>query len=408
VVDGNDSVLELRRRLDTHPPERYPVQHATTRFHLGVVLAKAGRLREAEESLRRATDLFDRHKLPVEYAKTLVALGAVLREQALFDEAAACFAEAASLFSTRRAALEEGAATFNLGLVQRQTGRVAEAVESLNRARSLLDPARVPGQAAAATRELGGALFQLGRLDEAVPVLEQAISLAERGGDLAGLGGAANVLGLVHLASGRPKQAADQFRNAVGANPRGMRPESYAMAKANLGLAYDELGDISRARLAAAQAIAVADVPEPVLVQAKDVLERLGPVRGDLFVVLDDDSLEDRPATAREELVRWVAVSVNETSAEVRAWIEAQTARANGVDLAEVMLGGLLELPPPAMESIIRAVVGALELEDESVQELFRSQVSSAMARFPIPQWTRLKDTFYRAASELGYDAAWS
>ena len=35
---------ELRARLNHFPALRYPMQHATAQFHLGVLMANAGRL----------------------------------------------------------------------------------------------------------------------------------------------------------------------------------------------------------------------------------------------------------------------------------------------------------------------------------------------------------------------------
>ena len=35
---------ELRARLDHYPAVSYPMQHATAQFHLGVLMANAGRL----------------------------------------------------------------------------------------------------------------------------------------------------------------------------------------------------------------------------------------------------------------------------------------------------------------------------------------------------------------------------
>ncbi|MBA2298136.1 MAG: hypothetical protein H0W14_08885, partial [Actinobacteria bacterium] len=46
-----EAIQELEERLLRYDAARYPVQHATTRFHLGVVLADAGRVEEAIESL---------------------------------------------------------------------------------------------------------------------------------------------------------------------------------------------------------------------------------------------------------------------------------------------------------------------------------------------------------------------
>lgn len=66
--DAEVVVAELFERLSRYPASAYPVQHATTRFHLGVALLQCGRAEEAEGSLRDAARVFER-RLPLEYAK---------------------------------------------------------------------------------------------------------------------------------------------------------------------------------------------------------------------------------------------------------------------------------------------------------------------------------------------------
>src|SRR5215212_11475176 len=95
VVDGLEAIEELEERLARFPPERYPVQHATAQFHLGVALANAGRPAEAERALHVAARLFAPDRLPTEHAKATNALGAALRLAGRLDEAAAAFSRAA-------------------------------------------------------------------------------------------------------------------------------------------------------------------------------------------------------------------------------------------------------------------------------------------------------------------------
>jgi tetratricopeptide (TPR) repeat protein len=407
VATTEDAIRELERRLDGYPPDRYPVQHATVLFHLGIALTKTERLGEAETALRNAVRLLDPGKLPVEHAKALVALGAVLRSVGDIDSAAKCFARAAELFSTEDAPLEEGAAWFNLGLVRLSAGNGEAASESWRRARELLDPERVPAQASAAARELGGLLLREGRVDDARTQLEDAVALAVRGRDVTALGAAANALGLARLAAGDAAGAALSFRDAVEANPRGIRPESFAMAQANLAVAFERVEDRPRARIAARQALAVETAPTAVTEQAVGVIRRLGSPPGDVVAVLDTEPPEMRPAVMREELIRWAAESAEERTDEAGAWIDAQVARDDGPELAELWLGALLELPTDAMESIIRAALASLAARDPDTGERFRSQTSAAMVRFHVPQWTRLKSSFNRIAIDLGQERVW-
>jgi len=58
-----DAIAQLEERLRRYPDDRYPVQHATARFHLGAALAQASDLAGAEEALVVAAHLFDAHRL---------------------------------------------------------------------------------------------------------------------------------------------------------------------------------------------------------------------------------------------------------------------------------------------------------------------------------------------------------
>lgn len=387
-----EPILELEQRLARYDAARYPVQHATTRFHLGVVLADAGRVEEAIESLASAVALFDPEALPVEHAKALNALGAALRLAGELERAEASFERAADLFERAQLEQEHGATLFNVGLVRRER-EPAAAADCFRRAAALLTGA----QAGAAARELGATLLALGELDEAKAVLERAVELAERG-DAAGYGGALNALGLARLAAGEAAGAAESFRQAAGAHPRGVRPAEFAMAKANLALAYEQVGDEPRARLAARQALGVAEPPEPVAKQAAAVIERLGDATAtDLLLVLGQEAQDGWEGIVREELARSAEAPPEVRSADAAAWIDSPS-----VERVEMWLGGLLELPPELMESLVRAALEALGSRDSVVKERFRGDVSRAAARFHVPQLLRLEETFRRLAAELG------
>jgi hypothetical protein len=86
-------------------------------------------------------------------------------------------------------------------------------------------------------------------------------------------------------------------------------------------------------------------------------------------------------------------------------WVETQLARP---ELAEPWLAALLELPPPAMEDVIRSVLAALPGRTPAHAERFRLDVVAATARFHVPQLERLRATFERMAAELGQDETWS
>ena len=408
VVDGLEAIEELERRLARFPPERYPVQHATAQFHLGVALVNAGRPAEAERALDIAAGLFAPDRLPAEHAKTTNARGAALRLAGRLDEAAAAFDQAAGEFQAAGLRLEQGAALFNLGLVQRELGDPDAAVASLQQAGERLDPRRSPIEAAAASRELGTTLLGMGRLEQAREALEAALTLGRRAGDQAGVGTAANLLGLVELAAGDPTKAADAFRTAVAGHPRSLRPGEFAMAKANLAVAWERAGDHARARLAALQAAGIPTAAEPVLAQARGVLERVGERPGALGEVLDREPREQWPVALREELARWLDAGPDQRRAEARAWITGQLDRpAVAVDLAEAWLGTLLELPGDAMNQVIGATLEALAELNAATAARFRADVARAMPRFHLPQWQRLADSFNRAAAQRGQEPAW-
>lgn len=407
--DIEERIGELRSLLLRYRADRFPVEHATTQFHLGTAFIEAGRLDAAASVLRASAELFDREQLPVEQAKAMNMLGAASRMAGRLEEAAEAFDRAAQLFEAHTRPLERGAAVFNLGLIRRELGDIDAASGCFQQALELFDDGGRPGQVSAAARELGMSEFTAGRLDAARKALERALEVAEEAGDHPGLGAAANPLGLVELALGRTDAAIKAFQHAIGANPRSLRAEGYAMAKANLALAYEQADDKVRARLAARQALATPAAPAPVREQSAAVLARLGGGPGDLLALLDEEPQERWSPLIREELLRWLDIEAAERRAESRAWVEGVLARpAVSLDLFEAWLGMLLELPPGAMETLIRSTIEALRGRDPESVERFRSHVEQGMVRFHIPQWDRLRVTFNRLASELGEELVWT
>jgi tetratricopeptide (TPR) repeat protein len=406
---SEEAIRELEGRLARYPADRYPVQHATAAYHLGVVLVDAGRHEEGELALARAAELFDPDGLRVEHATALNARGAALRLLGRHEEAAAAFTQASRGFAAAERPLERGAAEFNLGLVQRDLGVPGDALTAFGRARELLVPAAAPAQAAAAAREEAATLLTLGRLGDAAAAAAEAEELAVRAGDEAGRGASANVRGLALLGLERAEDAAAAFRDAAAASPRSVRPDGYAMAKANLALALERAGDAPRGRLAARQALGVAGAPPPVREQARAVLKRLGDRPGDLLRVLDDEPRDAWPAVLREEVARLADAADADREGELAQWVGGLLARpAAGDDLAEAWLGVVLELPPEAMDAVVAAALRALERHPPGEHARFRGTVERATARFHVPQLLRLRDTFARLARGLGVEDAWS
>jgi tetratricopeptide (TPR) repeat protein len=397
--------VELTARLARYPADRYPVQHATASFQLGSALTESGRFREAERALAVAAELFGPDRLPAEHAKALNARGAALRASGDIEEAAACFRSSAAVFDRLALPLERGAALFNLGLVRRELDQNPTA--EFRQAAALLDPERVPAHAAAAARELGAALLTAGEPGQALEVLGEAVELAGRARDLAGLGAALNTLGLAQLADGRASEAVASFSDAAGAHPRSIRPEGYAMAKANLALAHERAGDPIRARLGARQALGVPQVPATVRGTAAGVLDRLGPGPGELLDVLDLEPEDRWPALIREELVRWSDARPHDRAMETGVFVTGVLARPAGADLVAAWLGGLLELPAESMATVVVAVLEALREQRGDRVERFRSLVARGCARFHLPQMDRLTRSFEELAAEHGGPRSW-
>lgn len=407
--DTAGDLSELESRLARYPAARYPVQHATASYHLGTAYLQRGRLPQSLELLSAARAIFTRLGLRLEQAKTLVMAGVALRESGRLDLARQAFEGAATSFAALEQPAEQGAAAYNLGLVLQEQSDTEAAQQAMASARELFLKAGQPAQAGAACRERGAALLQSGRADLAVTLLEEAAALAERGGDLPGLGMATNILGLAHLATGDSHRAVSELARAVGAFPRSMRPAEHAMAKANLAVAYEQCDLPSRARLAARQAMALSSADAQVRTQARDVLDRLaGDVQLDLLAVLESEPRDRWAAIVREEAVRWCEAEPDERLEAVGAFVGGLLSRPEVCyDLAETLLGVMLELPPGHYDSLVTAIVRATAGRGDDDPDRVRSVVGSAMARFAIPQWQRLASSLNSAARELGQSESW-
>ncbi|MEJ7744106.1 MAG: hypothetical protein WKF73_17135, partial [Nocardioidaceae bacterium] len=291
----------LTARLARYPADRYPVQHATTQFHLGSVLLHAGETGPALQALATAREHFGRAGLHLEQAKAMVMVGVGLRTAGRSAEAASAFAAACAELDTLDQPAEEAAACYNLGLVLRERGDTAGAHTAWTRAREQFLAAGLPSRAAAAARDHGASLLTSGSVDAALPLLERATALAEAAGDGPGTGLAANALGLAHLAAQDCPAAVSALDVALGVFSRAVRPAEHAMVKANLALAHEQAGDHQRARLAARQALAIPGAAAPVRAQAQQVLARLpGRADQDLLSVLDAADPQQRIPVLRD------------------------------------------------------------------------------------------------------------
>ncbi len=399
----------LRERLGRYPVERYPVQHATTQFHLGSALLHAGETGSALQALSTAQQVFSTCGLPLEQAKATMMMGVALRSEGRNGEAASALRAASASLAELEAPSEQAAASYNLGLVLRDTGDTAGSRAAWSRAHELFLSAGHPAQAAAAARDHGGSLLAGGDATAALPLLELAAALAERAGDDAGTSAAANALGLAHLAVGDTPAAVGVLRRALGFVPRTVHPDDHAMVKANLALCLEQDGQAARARLAAVQVLGVPEAPLPVRTQAREVLHRLGgPADADLLTVLDEEDPQAWPGVLREELGRTAAGNLTDRNALLRCFLDGLLARpGRSYDLAEALLQVVLELPPRSYATTVEAVVAATAGRPEQDAERLRAVVSSALARFAIPQWQRLSASLNAAATAAGQPAQW-
>jgi tetratricopeptide (TPR) repeat protein len=396
-------------RLARYPVERYPVQHATTQFHLGSALLHTGQAAPALAALSVARDVFTAAGMQLETGKATLMQAIALRAAGRPEEAVTTFRTAGELLAPLDQPVEQAAVAYNLGLVLQDLADHDGAHAAWTRARELFLAAGYPAQAGAAARDHGASLLTRGDVAGALPLLEQAAALAERAGDDSGTAAAANVLGLAHLAAQDPAAAVGVLRRALAFVPRTVRPADHAMVKANLALAHEQAGDRARARLAALQAGAVSSAAAPVRAQAQEVLSRLpGRPADDLLTVLDDEDREQWDAVVREEVLRAVDLPDAGRCAVVSGFLDGVLARPeSSYTLAETLLGVVIELPPRSYSLLVEALVAAFALRPEDEAERLQAVLSSAMARFAMPQWQRLAASLNTAAQASGQPATW-
>ena len=399
----------LSERLGRFPSARYPVQHATTQFHLGSVLLNTDAPVPAQAALIVARDLFARAGMRLEAAKATMMLGVALRTARLPDEAAATFTDAGAAFAMLGQVAEQAAASYNLGLACQDRGDAAAAREAWAAARDQFLAAGLPARAAAATRDHGGLLLMAGAAEAAVGLLTEAVDLAQRADDLPGEGAAANTLGLAHLAAADPDAAVTALRSALGCFPRSVRPADHAMVKANLALAYERAGHQDRARLAAGQALALDSAAASVRDQARQVLARQpGAAHGALLAVLDEAPPQQWGPLIRDEVLCLADAPVAERDGQVSGLLDGLLARPGTCyDLAESLLGVVLELPPGDYTLMVQSLVAGTGGRVDSDATRLRAILGSAMARFALPQWQRLAASLNAAAERLGEPTSW-
>jgi len=76
-------------------------------------------------------------------------------------------------------------------------------------------------------------------------------------------------------------------------------------------------------------------------------------------------------------------------------------------NVAEALLQVVLELPPRPYALMVAALVAAGAGRSEQDNDRLRTVLSSAMARFAMPQWQRLAASLNAAAAEAGLPGQW-
>ncbi len=400
----------MRELLLRHRADRYPEEHATLQFHLGATLLECDRVPAALQALRTCAELFEQQGRELEQAKAHNLLGATRLHLDDVDGAAEELRLAAGTFERLGQPLEHAATRFNLGLVLRRRGEAEPAMGCFAEALTTFEQAGALPQASAAARELGGSQLELDDPGAAAQSLEHGLELAKATGERVHVGTVANLLGLARLGTEEPVAAEEALRLAASAHPRQLDPEQHAMVTANLALAHERLGAVSRARLAAWRALQIPNAAPAVCAQARAVLDRLGPPTRDLIEVLDQHgSSEDWTEEVGPSLTALLDADEHERQRLLGHWIDGQLASPlDGTEVGATLCAVLLELPGEQMTVLVRSLLTALQDREPEVADGFRRQMQRAMARFHLPQWQRLQTIFERLAREVGDPGGWS
>ena len=271
VADGRRAIEAFEAELARTPKSQRPYEHATMAYRLGLAYAEslAGRpvdnLRRALACYDTAAKIFDPRFDPVEHARVLNAAGAAQRALGDPRRAAASFSEAARLLAGRDRDVERAAALNNLGLALSDVGEAAPAVAAFDEALPLFDtsPEGRRGRAAtlvnrglayAATGDAAGLSAAVEDYRRALDEIDAAEAPYHWALAHHSLGVA--LLGLTELDAGAAGELLPQARRALAESLSVFRrtafPFQYALAKHNLGRAYEADGDVTSLRRALA------------------------------------------------------------------------------------------------------------------------------------------------------------
>lgn len=430
MSDSAEIISELKSRLARFPAATHPVEHAAVRFNLGLATAerpdgdRVANLHAAIGEYAQALAGFDPDRQPRERARVLMALGAAESELGLLIQARDRYTEAVDLLDVTRTPGEWGAASNGLGLV---LAALREREAAISAYRAALDAfgSGYPRQRATCLYNLGLVLAQTGAvsdLEAACACYEEALSVlaGEPAGYVAGAVHNALGLALMDLPGdrlGHLTRAVESFREALEVFTRRSHPFQHALAKNNLGVAYEELavGDdpvmLRRAMVSLEDALGILDyrLHRELWSQARVNLDRVerrlaavapGRTRAEHFVeLLSSVSGPELRALLRYRLP---LIYSDHDPTEGRAFDEAIA----GLDseamsmVTRAWLSALMEQSPEVLDRALRSRQDShAGLDGERLLEA-QNAIEDALGELEILQRVRVRDMLI----QLGYE----
>lgn len=261
-------------------PLALPASQQLVRFYEGLALSKA-------EHFAESLAVFD--ALLAEPDLDAAVRGRALNSRAnsyrilgRLEDALAGFLASLTLWRRLGNRLREGLALLNLGIAAYQLQRYDEAEDGLRQAVLCFTEAGARQWLAAAQNELGLIYRDLGRWPEALACLNAAAECYRLESSQDALGRVLNNIGEVLLLQGDNPQALAAFAQALAA----MRTRLYAVdVYLNIGLAHQAAGDLTAARAACEQALALA-----LAIDRRDTLAQVHFRLGEALRLLGEDA----------------------------------------------------------------------------------------------------------------------
>jgi len=228
-----EEALELSGKLDE------PGMQANVLIHLGYVYRDRGKYSKAAEYFSQALELVKKTRNTDSEGLLLSNLGRLYLDWGEHDKAMACFEEALKLSRGSGDTRAEAQSVLLVGKALAERGQFTKALELLTKARTLFQRVKAP------TREvdviLGEIYINLGDIAQAAPFVLNSGSNA--------------ALGRLFLAKSEFGKAAEYYCELLRSGEQAGRPDDVFAAHTGLGLAYEGLGDFTRAEDSYANAV---------------------------------------------------------------------------------------------------------------------------------------------------------